>query len=250
MIISELIAGIGNQMFEYAHGKALANQLNTSFKLDLSVLHSKKSKREYLLNDFLITASPANWFEISMAKYIFRDSYLEGYFQGEKYFKGAENDLRKEFVLKEPLEKKYSSLVREISESNSVSIQIRRSDYLAKADKYVILDKEYYKNAIGIISQNIISPKFFFFTDDIQWTKENIPEAAYSTFITIEKYKSCDQLIFQSQCKHNIIANSTFSWWAAWLNKNKEKIVITPKKWFNDRTMSNDDLYVPGWMKI
>jgi hypothetical protein len=135
----------------------------------------------------------------------------------------------------------------------TVSIHIRRGDFSKKAETNLyhgILSSDYYKQAIEIISSKINSPKFYIFSDDINWAKENliVPEAVYASGQISKTH--FEDLYLMSQCHHNIIANSSFSWWGAWLNDNPEKIVIAPKNWFNKGPKDTQDIIPGDWIKI
>ncbi len=182
-------------------------------------------------------------------------AYLVGYWQSEKYFKRIEKRLVKEFNFKNPLNGKNFAVANEISQNNSVSIHIRRGDYvtLPYAVKMHgnICDLDYYSKAIKIIASKVKEPHFFVFSDDISWAKENLRidyPKTYVNFNTDEN--SYEDMRLMSLCKHNIIANSSFSWWGAWLNRNVGKIVVAPKKWLNDPTKDTRDVIPDNWLKI
>lgn len=140
----------------------------------------------------------------------------------------------------------------EIKNSNSVSLHIRRGDYVAlsKSKKgHALCPISYYKKAIENIAQKIHNPRFFIFSDDIQWVKENLAIKYNAEYIDFNRDYPERDIILMKHCKHNIIANSSFSWWGAWLNENPNKIVIAPKRWMNNLE-SSDDLIEPNWIKI
>ena len=154
--------------------------------------------------------------------------YVKGWFQSERYFKDIRNILLKEFTPKEKI--RISKELREaLKEPESVSLHVRRGDYV-KAD--IALNKIYYERAIAYIEQNYIKPIFVIFSDDLKWVKENIHINGKCIFVNEEKkLEDYEELLIMSRCRTNIIANSTFSWWAAWLNQNEDKVVIAPRKW-------------------
>jgi len=190
--------------------------------------------------------------------------YLDGYWQSEKYFsakggsasggKDTENIIRKELTLKELLSSKYSELINNIKNSNSVSIHIRRGDDITNkkfSKVYNLLDKEHYQKAVRFIAEKINDPRFFIFSDDIEWVKQNLDIPYSKIFVSnANETKDCEELILMSLCKHNITANSSFSWWGAWLNQNHSKIVISPDKWFNDKIGNAKDLIPENWIKL
>lgn len=155
--------------------------------------------------------------------------YIKGWFQSERYFKDIRNILLKEFTPKKKII--ISEKIREaLNSPQSVSVHIRRGDYV-KINNTVSLF--YYQKAIQCIRQFYQNPIFLVFSDDLDWVKSNIPMEGEFIYVNEDrKMQDYEELLVMSKCKSNIIANSTFSWWAAWLNQNKEKCVIAPKVWF------------------
>lgn len=186
-----------------------------------------------------------------------RDVYLDGYWQSYKYTEEARDILSNDFSLKNPLEKTHSELLKQMTSTNSVALSVRRTDYLLpKVLKSIgICSANYYNQAIEFIASKIKNPYFFIITDDLDWVKENVDFKDYPVFYVSElrKDNSIDyyqELAIMSKCKHNIIANSSFSWWPAWLNQNPEKIVIAPDVWFTDGSIKIDDIIPPTWIKL
>ena len=178
---------------------------------------------------------------------------LDGYWQSEKYFKDIENIIRQEFSLRDQANHNYQKLFKDIIAANSVSIHLRRKDYLEdkKTREYHgVCSLEYYSTAIKKIEKTIKNPHFFIFSDDIEWVKNNLKLRYPMNFVSNNNLTNCQELILISKCKDHIIANSSFSWWGAWLSNNPEKIVIAPKKWFNNPTINTKDLIPEGWIKI
>jgi hypothetical protein len=177
--------------------------------------------------------------------------YLDGYFQNEKYFNEIRNILTKEFSLKEQLSGHYKEISHRISGCHSVSIHIRRGDYVSNTitnNYHGICDLNYYNRAMSLMAERITEPHFFIFSDDIGWAKENLKSTWPITFVS--GGKNFEDLFLMSQCKHNIIANSSFSWWGAWLNKNFEKIVIGPVKWFNAPKINAEFSLPEKWIRL
>lgn len=186
-----------------------------------------------------------------------KDIYLTGYWQGEQYFAGIKNIIRNDFKLK--IEEQASSLeiYKEISGNNSVSLHIRGKDYLSRTF-YSRCSLKYYMDAVDIISKSASDLKFFIFTDDINNLQQNYGELL--KFCKVVNYKTAFNrdvvdLLLMSKCKHNVIANSSFSWWGAWLNTNPHKVVVSPKKWLNEEWAGNphytNESRVPAdWLKI
>ncbi|MDR2407204.1 MAG: alpha-1,2-fucosyltransferase [Bacteroidales bacterium] len=165
------------------------------------------------------------------------DCYLDGYWQNELYFKDCEDIVRRKYQFITPLDLKNNDLKNKICSVNSVSIHVRRGDYLKHKMYLGLCDKDYYVNAISYMKKKIDHPVFFVFSNDINWCKSNLRDVindSCSEYIDWNKKgKSYIDMQLMSICKHNIIANSSFSWWGAWLNNNIDKIVIAPKKWLN-----------------
>ncbi|MEN9921551.1 MAG: hypothetical protein RLZZ517_529 [Candidatus Parcubacteria bacterium] len=285
MIITKLKGGLGNQLFQYAFGRYLAEKNNDTLKLDILGLqqNSKDTLRFYLLDKFNITAEIANQDEIQKIKNPFGflskiarlintkilrnfyigfeekllklkgNIYLDGYFQSELYFKEIEPIIRNEFTLKNPLSQLAQKIEEQIhNEGASVSIHIRRGDYVtdpSAAKAHGTCDLDYYAQAISEISSSIVNPTFFIFSDDIEWVKENL-KVESTTYVSNPNLTEYEELILMSKCKHNIIANSTFSWWAAWLNSNPSKIVIAPKQWRKDIDSDKLQILPKTWIQI
>lgn len=180
--------------------------------------------------------------------------YLQGHWVSEKYFKEIEEIIRNEFIFKDKPDKANQKMISRIKNCDSVSIHIRRGDYVTdqKTNQFHgIIDLNYYFRSIEYITSKIKSPHFFIFSDDLQWAKQNLHLKFPCVYVNhnIGK-KDYEDMRLMSYCQHNIIANSSFSWWGAWLNKNSDKIVIAPKKWFRDKSINTKDLIPQSWMKI
>lgn len=160
--------------------------------------------------------------------------YYEGYFQNEKYFKDCREDILKIFSLKEQPDEKNQSVLELVNSTNSVSLHVRRGDYvtLECASKvHGTCSLEYYQKAIEYMAKRVKNTHFFLFSDDIDWVVKNLKIDYPYTVISFNKDKGVFDMELMKNCKHNIIANSSFSWWGAWLNNNPEKIVVAPKRW-------------------
>jgi len=178
------------------------------------------------------------------------DYYFEGYFQSYKYFQQYNDEIRKIFAFPKIVDKENLEILKKIKNTNSISLHIRRGDYLTKNSQLNVLTMDYYKNAIQYILKNAKKPVFFIFSDDIKWCKKEFDFLNEKYFIDWnKKNKSFIDMQLISLCKHNIIANSSFSWWSAWLNKNPNKIVVCPKFWFID-VINNTDRCLEEWKRI
>lgn len=178
------------------------------------------------------------------------DIYISGYFQSEKYFSAYRGDIINNLTLKIPLDEPSLELMQQIKNSISVSLHIRRGDYLNFSNIYHICSIEYYKKAVDYISNKIgENITVFVFSDDIAWARENLNVNFETIFVDFNNNKPYFDMELMRNCKHNITANSTFSWWGAWLNENKNKIVIAPQRWFNNE-LKNNDIVPQSWIKI
>jgi len=294
MIIVKLIGGLGNQMFQYAAGRHLAHLRNTALKLDLSFLNADAkgayTKREYELGVFDLTPSFADPAEVEVFKklaqnryrrFLFRkfpslfkwaymsegglhyhsellncpaNTYVEGFWQSEKYFKGVEAIIRKDFNFRTPPTGLNLDLAQKIKSVESVSLHIRRGDYVSDPNAHSFhgtCPPSYYVSGVERIKQSAKNIELFIFSDDAEWCRKNIVFDLPCTYIDHNSgNKSYEDMRLMSLCKHNIIANSSFSWWGAWLNSNVNKMVIAPKRWFNDPSQQPESIYPENWIKL
>ncbi len=181
-------------------------------------------------------------------------TYLDGYWQTEKYFSDIRDQLMLDFTVKKILEGDNLKFSKHIQAVNSVSIHIRRGDYLTSPIAYNthgVCDIDYYNKAVDSIIEKIRNPILFVFSDEIAWAKENLKTPIDTFYVEHNNSeKAHEDLRLMSLCKHNIIANSSFSWWGAWLNANKSKIVITPNKWFKTNKFNLVDIIPEKWIKL
>ena len=179
--------------------------------------------------------------------------YLNGYWQSEKYFKNIESKIRELYKFPAINEENNLELLEEIKELETVSIHIRRGDYIGHPELDGLAPIKYYENSIKYIKSKVKNPVFLIFSNDIEWCKENLQlndEQVYYVDWNI-KENSFRDMQLMSLCKHNIIPNSSFSWWGAWLNRNPRKIVIAPEKWFTDESkLPYKDIVPEEWIKI
>ena len=268
MIFIKFTGGLGNQMFQYALGRKLSVLQKTELAFDIS-WYEKSPNRKFLLDNFQVLGKPISRSnrvkklftkKIKEQSFLFdsrilsagKNSYLDGYWQSPKYFDDIENILRKDFTLKNPQSEKYETMLKKIAETNSVSLHIRRGDYLAVKNTavYTPCSMEYYKKGIEYIVSKVGMIDICIFSDDTAWVKENLKTNFPILFVSDEGFSDYQELLLMSACKHNITANSTFGWWGAWLNKNPQKTIITPKKWFSDENKNQSDLIPPTWIQL
>ncbi len=282
MIIVKLKGGLGNQLFQYALGRVLALKNNDKLKLD-GTGYDHDRLRHYALDPFLIKAEIATPAEIKPLKYpygflsmawrkfsfkILRrfhigwepsilnqtgNLYLDGFWQSYKYFDQATDTLRQDFSLKEPLEMLQPALIAEVTKAGTVSLHIRRTDYVSSkkhAQTFGVLSLEYYARAVAKIAELVPQPTFYIFTDDPTWVKQHLSLPYPLHFVADYNLPDYQELILMSKCRHQIIANSSFSWWGAWLNPRIDKIVIAPTWWFKTGIPKINDIIPPSWIKI
>lgn len=293
MIIVRISGGLGNQMFQYAAGLALALHHRAEIKLDLSwfatnQLHQGfELARVFGLDHDEATAADYRqmlgwrgsgfirpWLErrrmqwLRPAAYVSEphfhywkefldapaDTYLDGYWQSEKYFIGIAPLVRQVFNFAPPMSVWNQELGQQIQECNSVSLHVRRGDYVANpvvSGVHGVCNLDYYQTAIEEIRKRVVNPHFFIFSDDFDWAKNNLRLNHPFEFIEHNRGgESYNDMRLMSLCKHHIIANSSFSWWGAWLNPNPEKSVVAPRRWFANYPADTRDLYGDGWIRL
>lgn len=285
MIIVRLQGGLGNQLFQYAAGKALAARLNKPFKLEnitslqkdrqrtiaLQELHtkfelaSKQEVEQFLTWPSLYRHKPS--FFSRFGKNIYREPhfhldknffqltdpvFLDGFWQSPLYFKDVESQLRQEFVIKPELIANVVEKGKELEQRPAVAVHVRRGDFLnTKAISYHgVLSPFYYEKAIGMLKEKYPSACIYFFSDDIAWVKRNLAIDRGAEFISSLDNSAAEDFYLMTKCSHNIIANSSFSWWPAWLNTKPGRIVIAPQKWFLDSSINTNDLIPRDWIRI
>jgi len=283
MKIVRFTGGLGNQMFQYAFYKSLKKN-NQKVLADLSPFEGHECHNGFELNHvFGIELNKASKFIIDLYytpnrkwlfrklrrllimknthkeelnEFIFDESFFtdrksqiySGYWQHERYLKDI--DIREDFVFKKPLSTQNQQLKEKIEQTSSVSIHVRRGDYINHPLLGNICDLQYYHSAIELIQSKVDNPVYYIFSNDIHWCKESLrlKNAIYIDWNTGNN--SSIDLQLMSLCKHQIIANSSFSWWAAWLNTNINKIIIAPQIWINGEKFRNIDIVPKSWIKI
>jgi hypothetical protein len=284
-IIVNLKGGLGNQMFQYAAGRALA--LRNGSELKVNVFGLEKANlvgdiyRPYSLSHFDVKAAIATEEDMRRianpyglvskvlryikAKFIYNfyihfvpsivkkkgDIYLDGFFQSEKYFMDHAASVREDLRPTE-LSDEARRWIEHAKNTVSVSIHIRRKDYIGHKTLGDICTKEYYSRAVKEMRTHEPKATFFVFSDDVEWVKENLDLPASREFVSSKDLKDYEELAIMSSCRHNIIANSSFSWWAAWLNPNPEKIVMAPALWARGKEGKKQtrDIIPGAWTRI
>lgn len=278
MIYTRLLARLGNQMFQYAAGRGLAARLGVDFTVD--------PRRAVHKGDGVLTrvfeldwATPENmpraqherplayyaWRGLRRSPKIYRENglgynaafdtlpdntYLHGYWQCERYFAHIADDIRAAFVPRHPMSAQNADMAQRIAAGPSVSLHVRRGDYLT-VGAHGICDQTYYDAALAAVTQGLTSPTVYVFSDDPQWAKENLPMSFEKVVVDFNGPDSdYEDMRLMSLCQHNVIANSSFSWWGAWLNANPNKRVAGPANWFSNPKLSNPDILPDRWIKI
>ncbi len=272
MILAHLIGGLGNQMFQYACARRLAHAQQAPLKLDLSAFETYALHR-YSLDGLSISAQVAGAREIAAFRRrgaVFRergfafdagvlalrgDLLLEGYWQSERYFSDAADLIRREFRVKAPPDEVNAALAAQIAAVNAVSLHVRRGDYVSNPETNRIHGTggpAYYQQAAEEIARTESQPHFFLFSDDPAWVREKLQLGFPAVVVERAGPAACqfEDLRLMSLCRHNIIANSSFSWWGAWLNPNPGKKVIAPARWFGAQTHDTRDLVPAGWVRL
>ena len=292
MVITNIIGGLGNQMFQYAAGRALSLKCRSNLQLDISdfanyELHQgfelqrifncpidiaietdlrsvlgwqslslvrrvilRRSMAKFRCKEFVVEPHFQYWSGINN---LTEDCYLYGYWQTEKYFATVIEQIQKDFTFKMPMESKNSELAKQINQVNAVSLHVRRGDYVNNPKNIAmhgICSIEYYMAAIQLIVEHVVRPHFFIFSDDIAWVKENL-KIDYPHQYVDHNYgaESYNDMRLMSLCNYHIIANSSFSWWGAWLNSNTDKVVVAPKHWFV-KDINTEDLIPSDWIRL
>lgn len=183
------------------------------------------------------------------------DIYLDGYWQSEQYFLDIESLIRREFSLKTTPDPYSQEIAAQITGAQAVSIHVRRGDYVADERtnrQHGTCSLDYYQSCVKEISQRVERPSFFIFSDDPAWARENLRFPHPITIVSREDggLQDVAELRLMSLCQHHIIANSSFSWWGAWLNPDPQKLVFAPQKWYRDPRRDNADIIPNDWIKI
>lgn len=255
MITVKLLGGLGNQMFQAAYGMSLINR-GYQVNFDKSSL-IEGTHREYSLDCFAVlpfveSGGPAVY-ENGMR---FNPDYLSpedpctmvGYWQSEKYFETVESQIRGLFNFEHTSRHSlvFNAIWNKVYHNDSIAIHVRRQDYVDLQHFHGMPSVEYYYNGIEFIRQHRLDTEVFVFSDDIAWCKENFP----TDFHFVEGTNKYEDLQLMSSCNHAVIANSSFSWWGAWLQQRYGGIVVAPRQWFADPNVDYSDLVPQRWVKM
>jgi hypothetical protein len=293
MILIKVQGGLGNQMFQYAFARILAKKNNANVLIDDSFFERTEKKLGFtprkfelaIFNNQYTLASNADILSFHYLSKIHKVKkklgfcypkiyvestfgfqadalsiqspvYLKGYFQSYKYLVGYEGLIRQLFSFPvDKLDDINNELLIKIKNSKSISVHIRRGDYIndeKTAQYHGSCSLDYYIEAIKLLASKNMDFTLVFFSDDSDWVKEQFNDLPYSKIVVDHNNdeNSWKDMLLMSFCSHNIIANSSFSWWAAWLNDNPDKTVIAPKNWFQTKDLDTTTLLPEEWIKI
>jgi hypothetical protein len=290
-VITRLNGGLGNQLFQYATGLALARKLGARLKIDITEFETYHLRR-FELGRLPIQASVATTADVAgviinpsrlqrnlnriairlhldngkaafkeihyhydpLFEQIRHPVYLNGYWQSEKYFQSVASQLRNELQFNDIPDQANLDALQLIQSSISVSLHIRRGDYVSNASATAVhglCSLDYYNAAIRYFAERINSPTFFVFSDDLQWAKDHLKMPHPVHFVDANgPDRGIEDMWLMKSCQHHITANSSFSWWAAWLNQQPGKIVVAPRTWFRDPSFNCEDLIPALWHKL
>lgn len=283
-VVVGLSGGLGNQMFQYAAGRSLALRLGVPLTLDISWFGSS-SERYFALSPFHIKATECSqWplipdfarsfvsrFSRRWLPYIFgvpvwrephfhysttfselnEPVFLEGYWQSEYYFQDIRHILLREFVIRDSLPPASVKLIKQISECDSICVHVRRGDYLSNpvaAKVHGTCGVDYYQSGVAELCRGLSNPRCFIFSDDPSWVRKSLVFDCPSTVVDLNgSFEAHFDLVLMTACQHFLIANSSLSWWGAWLGQFKHKKVIAPKTWFLNSEKDTRDLFPESW---
>lgn len=292
MIVLKLQGGLGNQMFEYAFGRAVQEVCQRRLVLDTSDFRFDK-KRDYALGNFRLSdkielddTGKYNWIYDQRTNYLIKvmikccpqalaksieplgiyiwdivdyremdvDSskkriYLHGYWQSEKYFAGIADKIKAELKVRMPQPRGSEALLRQIQSENAVCVHIRRKDFLLSSTGMCNCTNQYYLDGIHYIAARVPAPVFYVFSDDIEDVKRNFDFGGETVHYVEGGHRDYEDMRLMYSCKHFVLANSTFSWWASYLSDSLERITIAPKKWYSV-PFNTDSLVMPDWVLI
>lgn len=280
-IVIGMQGGLGNQMFQYACGRWLSLKLNRPFLLDIHKLCEVPAPgitpRYYSLDVFkaepnIICLAPESRAQIptfNEENFLFNPGlfptlqnvpptqpvYLNGYWHTDKYFGDIRNELLNDFVVVESHRQEVQGFAQQLKGVTSVCVHIRRGDYISNPTAQAfhgVPGVAYVDRAIEILKSKVQDPHFVIFSDDIAWCREHLSHLQPATFMdsSSEGRKSALHLYFMSCCRHYIVANSSFSWWGAWLGQQEDSVVIAPSQWFLNEQVDTSDMVPSSWIRI
>lgn len=282
MIVVRMIGGLGNQMFQYAAARALADKTGHEVVLDTRpFVHY--SLHAFMLDRLKVRARVGTSSELrKWPGWLVRPSkvarrlgvrtryyseprfsydpgwpettapcYLDGYFQSERYFLPVHAALLDDFVPRAPLTTANAALADSMRDCESVMIHVRRGDYVNNAVTlkiHGVCSVNYYRSAIAAVRDRVPRPRFFIFSNDLAWARTHLPIKDDAVFIDGNQDFPEIDIHLMAQCRHHIIANSSFSWWGAWLARTPGQVVVAPRPWFDSTKLDATDLVPARWL--
>lgn len=291
MVIVRLTGGLGNQMFQYAAGRALADQLGAELLLDTraferALARNPYTRRAYALAPFRLRAKLAcaadlkGWpvwvvelgMRLRFVRPLMRRWHFEsgirydpsvraltdpvclvGYWQSERYFADVGDRIRADFALHQPLSGANAGWLELARSDRSAGLHVRRGDFVSLGDAaqvHGLCSVDYYRRAIGLMRDRCPDCRFLVFSDDPEWARAELPLDPSAVFVTGNDANPEQDLALMSACRHHIIANSSFSWWAGWLGYSPQQMVIAPTPWYASPKLDARDLAVSRWQYI
>jgi hypothetical protein len=254
----KLMGGLGNCLFQIAAAYSVSLRDSKTFLCEKLVSHGSHNPIDHYLNnifkkinfgdiDFNYTSYKEPFFHYNEISKSENNLFINGYFQSDKYFNNYRNEILNLFEISDEIRDKLTNKYGGILSKKTCSIHVRRGDYIRLNDYHTVQPIDYYESSIKIIGENY---DYLIFSDDIEWCKNNFGFIENKHYI--EGDTDYENLYLMSMCEHNIIANSSFSWWGSWMNKNENKKVISPKNWFGEKNkhLNTKDIYFEGCVII
>lgn len=287
-ILLRPVGGLGNQMFQYAAGRALALRTGARLALDLSWFGTDPD-RQYALGPFAIEADileralkrndktdllsrvarrlglayvgerTSSFREASFRydpriEHVSAPVILDGYFQSEKYFAQYRQQISRDFTVQTAPSPAASEMLERIAATNAICLHIRRGDYVSNAQAnayHGTCSLDYYRAGLAFVSEGLDQPHCFVFSDDPNWVKENFQVDLPTTLVDIHRADQAhEDLRLMAACQRYVIANSSLSWWGAWLGKRAGKEVVAPQRWFQNSVNDTTDLIPSEWHRL
>lgn len=286
-LVVDVFGGLGNQMFQHACGRALSLDLGVELRVRgtavLGVFRGTAERASlpdafraggllgasfavrrmvarypHVSNGLLsgMVTEPHFEFWAGLEGAVHRGArLLHGYWQSEKYFRRHERQVRSDFTFPEQLTPANREIAAEIASTNAVSVHVRRGDYLTPRASafHGACSADYYRRAFELMERKVDGPCFYIFSDDPAWVRSELAGDDGRRKIVIDHNPgaaSFNDMHLMSLCKHHILANSTFSWWGAWLNASPGKIVVAPARWFASPDMNSADILPADWIRL
>ncbi|HEY1057267.1 MAG TPA: alpha-1,2-fucosyltransferase [Limnobacter sp.] len=282
-LVVRIAGGLGNQMFQYAAALALAQRTGQALQIDARAFQ-RYTLHSYGLNAWSLSAAvlatshntaPSLWrIELAERVSVFRPTtyykeaslayqpdletrrgvqYLSGYFQSERYFQAIRPLLLQEFTLALPLTQQGQALMTELRSVPSVALHVRRGDYVSNPETlriHGVCSANYYQQAIDRVMAEVPDARFFVFSNDFAWVRQKLRLPQSTVQVDGVAQHPAHDIALMAACQHHIIANSSFSWWGAWLSQSSQGIQIAPQPWYNDPTYAEADLVPSRWRRL